>query len=288
MPTLQRPLVTDVLETHCSYRKWMSLMFYSPEPTGRIEPSDFISYVLSRRGLETLSLGLRDTVLLTFIPELERRLLKRLGSPAPHLQPIQRQSWYNPDGHAFSVIASPMGAPMAVMLLEQLIAIGARRFLYLGFCGALNPGYRIGDCFVPTTGVREEGTSYHYLPAHVIPAASAQANALLHAQAAAQGVMVRSGPIWTTDALYRETASKISQFQKAGIHAVDMETAALFAVAHYRACDVAALLVVSDECYHPTWQPGFGHPRMRQGCRDAVDLCIRAADQLAAAPDPLG
>jgi nucleoside phosphorylase len=263
-------------------------MFYSPEPIGRIEPSDFISYVLSRRGLKAQHLGLRNTVLLTFIPELERRLLKRLGSPAPHPQPLQRQSWYNPDGHAFSVIASPMGAPMAVMLLEQLIAMGARRFLYLGFCGALNPSYQIGDCFVPTTAVREEGTSYHYLPAHVIPAASAQATALLHAQAAAQGVLVRSGAIWTTDALYRETAGKIFQFQKAGIHAVDMEMAALFAVAHYRACDVGALLVVSDECYHPTWQPGFGHPRMRQGCRNAVDLCICAAEALAVAPDPLG
>jgi uridine phosphorylase len=279
---LQRPLVIAVRATYFMDRNWMPLMFYSPEPTGRIEPSDFISYVLSRRGLEAQGLGLRNTVLLTFIPELERRLLKRLGSPVPHAQLIQRQSWYNPDGHAFSTMISPMGAPMAVMLLEQLIAIGARRFLYLGFCGALDPGYQIGDCFVPTTGVREEGTSYHYLPAHVAPAASPQANTLLHAQAATQGIMVHSGAIWTTDAPYRETASKISRFQEAGIRAVDMEMTALFAVAQYRACDVGALLVVSDECYHPTWQPGFGQQRMRQGCQDAVDLCIHAADRLAA------
>ena len=62
-----------------------------------------------------------------------------------------------------------MGAPMAVMLLEQLIALGAQRLLYLGFCGALIPSYRIGDLFLPMHAIREEGTSYHYLPADVVP-----------------------------------------------------------------------------------------------------------------------
>ena len=174
-----------------------------------------------------------------------------------------------------------MGAPIAVMLLEQLIALGARRFIYLGFCGALNPAYRIGDCFMPTTGVREEGTSYHYLPADVVPTASPSLRALVMDEAATQKVPVQSGPIWTTDALYRETALKIQRFQAAGVHAVDMEMAALFAVAQYRACEVGAILIVSDECYHPTWQPGFHAPPFRQGCRDAVTLSIAVANRTA-------
>lgn len=170
-----------------------------------------------------------------------------------------------------------MGAPMAVMLLEQLIALGARRLLYLGFCGALTPSYRIGDLFLPVHAIREEGTSYHYLPADVVPCASPQVQAVLQAQAQRRQLPVQQGPIWTTDAPYRETPRKIQQFQEAGVHAVDMEMAALFAVGHYRQCEVGALLVVSDECYHPVWKPGFGAARLRQACDEAVTVAVAAA-----------
>jgi uridine phosphorylase len=166
---------------------------------------------------------------------------------------------------------------MAVMLLEQLIALGARRLLYLGFCGALIPSYRIGDLFLPVQAVREEGTSYHYLPSDVVPCASPHVQAVLHAQAQQRQLPVQQGPIWTTDAPYRETPLKIQQFQEAGIHTVDMEMAALFAVGHYRHCEVGALLVVSDECYHPVWKPGFGALRLRQGCDEAVTVAVAAA-----------
>ena len=153
----------------------------------------------------------------------------------------------------------------------------------MGFCGALAPEYQIGDCFIPLQAIREEGTSYHYFPAEVVLTSSERCNMLLLTQATAKRLAVRQGTIWTTDAPYRETAQKIQRFQAAGVHAVDMEMAALFAVARYRHCEVAALLLVSDECYHPTWKPGFGAPRLRQACRDAVEVCITAATTMAAA-----
>ncbi len=161
---------------------------------------------------------------------------------------------------------------MAVMLLEQLVALGARRFLYLGFCGALAPTLRIGDLFILQQAVREEGASYHYLPAGVEPTAAVVA--LLHEEADRQSLRVKQGRLWTTDAPYRETADEIAGFQAAGVQAVGMEMAA------YRGCEVAALLVVSDECYHPTWRPGFGAPEMWRGCQEAVTLGAAVADQL--------
>ena len=253
--------------------------FLSPDPTAHIEPLDFVAHFLAQRGFDATSVGLRQSVIVCLIPVLERRLLRALGTPEPQPHLIQHQALYHPDGHPFSVIASPMGAPMAVMLLEQLIALGARRLLYLGFCGALDSSYRIGDLFLPVYAIREEGTSYHYLPAEVLPYASPQIQALLHAQAQDLQLPVRQGPIWTTDAPYRETAHKIRQLQEAGVHAVDMEMAALFAVAQYRGCEVGALLIVSDECYHPTWKPGFGTPRLRQACDEAVTVAVAAATQ---------
>lgn len=260
----------------------MTTHFFSPDPCARIEPADFMSQLLSYRGLDATSFALRRTVVLSLLPELERRVLRVLGSPRPQAHKIQRQTLYNPEGYPFSAIASPMGAPMAVMLLEQLIALGARRFLYLGFCGALDPLYRVGDGFVPVRAIREEGTSYHYLPAEIEPTSSRHLNALLQTHAAKHTFSVRQGPIWTTDAPYRETPQKIRYFQDTGVHAVDMEMAAVFAVAHYRGCEIAALLLVSDECYHPTWKPGFGMQRLRQACQMAIEVGVEAATSMAA------
>ena len=59
-----------------------------------------------------------------------------------------------------------------------------------------------------------------------------------------------------------------------------MEMAALLSVAVYRGCEVAALLVVSDECYHSMWRPGFGAPDLRRGCQEAVTLGAAAANLL--------
>ena len=255
--------------------------FWSPEPTARIEPTDFMEHVLAYRGVERADVGLRQTVLLAFLPELERRVLRAVGAPTASPHSIQRQILYNPVGYPFSVLASPMGASMAAMLLEQLIALGARHFLYLGFCGALDATYHIGDCLIPVYAMREEGTSYHYLPADVVPTATPHLTAVLQAEAQTQQVTIRQGPIWTTDAPYRETEQKIRHFQAAGVHAVDMEMAALFAVAAYRRCAVTALLIVSDECYHPIWKPGFGAERLRQGCRQAVAVAVAAATRMA-------
>ncbi|MGE3538987.1 MAG: nucleoside phosphorylase [Candidatus Tectimicrobiota bacterium] len=255
--------------------------FLSPEATARIEPAAFTGYVLRHHRTDPARLGLRQTVLVTLLPALERRVLQQLGAPRAQPTPIQHQALYQPDTVPFALIASPMGAPMAVMLLEQLIALGARSFIYLGFCGALATQYRIGDGFLPTQAIREEGTSYHYLPAHLVPCAAPSIQARLLAQAAQQQLIVRQGPIWTTDAVYRETPQKIQHYQAAGVHAVDMEMAALFAVAQYRGCQLGALLLVSDECYHPTWKPGFGATALRQACQSAASIAIATATELA-------
>src|SRR5215467_2011858 len=157
--------------------------FFSPDPSARIEPVDFMRHFLVQRGLDATSVGLRQTVIVPLIPALERRLLRVLGAPEPQPHPIQHQALYHPAAYPFSVIASPMGAPMAVMLMEQLIALGARRLLYLGFCGALIPSYCIGDLFLPGRAIREEGTSYHYLPDDAMPCTSPHVQAVLHTQA---------------------------------------------------------------------------------------------------------
>lgn len=155
-------------------------------------------------------------------------------------------------------LAGPMmGAPYAVAILEALIAWGARTIVFAGWCGAIDLSLEIGDLLVPGMALSGEGTSRHYFDQAVglYPASSLVAEQLkvtLSGEAP-----VHRGTIWTTDALFRETEAVISGLQKKGILAVEMELAALFAVAKYRQIDLAGVLTVSDHLGDFTWRPGF-------------------------------
>ena len=62
----------------------------------------------------------------------------------------------------FSITGPFIGAPYAAMLLETLIAWGARRIIFLGWCGAVAEEVKIGDIILPTAALIDEGTSGHY------------------------------------------------------------------------------------------------------------------------------
>lgn len=159
-----------------------------------------------------------------------------------------------------------IGSPVAAMLLELLVAMGARRFISIGTAGGLQPDLQIGDLTVCTAAVRDEGVSHHYLPD---PATAAQPDPALTAQfaasLAASGPIAGHGPTWTTDAPFRETRAEIAHFQREGVLTVEMEAAALFAVAAVRRVPLAAGLVVSDVLASPDWNPQFTAEATFQG-----------------------
>jgi uridine phosphorylase len=172
----------------------------------------------------------------------------------------------------FFLAGPAVGAPMATLCLEKLIALGARRVVVYGWCGSLSRKLRIGDVFVPTDGLSEEGVSRHY------PAPEGWSeNALrlcLEEDLLRMGHRPQHGPIWTTDAVYRETREKVDLYGGQGFMAVDMEYTALRAVAAFRQVSLAAAMLVSDELFHPQWTPQFLQKKFRtQSHRLLADLC---------------
>lgn len=159
-------------------------------------------------------------------------------------------------------VAGPaVGAPMAAICLEKLIALGASKILLYGWCGSLNPALRVGDVFVPTGAVSEEGTSSHYQAEEVIlDDALAE---VVFTTLATWGLGPTRGRIWTTDAVYRETREKINRYSAEGVWAIDMEYAALQAVARFRRVSLAAVLLVSDELFVPEWNPLYRQKKFR-------------------------
>ncbi|MBW1990030.1 MAG: nucleoside phosphorylase [Deltaproteobacteria bacterium] len=196
------------------------------------------------------------------------------------------------NGHGFSLAGPVVGAPYAVIILETMIACGVREIVYLGWCGSISENHRIGDVIVPTHGYIDEGTSVHYLMTdeEALPADQAdmsvasashpsEVEAMRLAMALEQeGVKTSRAPVWTTDAPFRETPVKINRFAERGAVAVDMETSALFTVARYRQVSLAAALVVSDELFTGSWNPGFASPAF-QDSRTALHKALSAICQ---------
>jgi uridine phosphorylase len=162
-------------------------------------------------------------------------------------------------------LAGPMiGAPYAVMLLENLAVWGVSRVVFLGWCGAVSPAVNTGDLLLVTGGLVDEGTSPHYLDAGKNPVpADPDLTGELRQTLTAAGISFHEGPVWSTDAIFRETPSRLSYFQNLGALGVEMELSALFAVGRFRKIAVASLQVVSDELDKTGWRPGFKTERFK-------------------------
>lgn len=159
---------------------------------------------------------------------------------------------------SFTAVGPFIGAPYGVMLLETLIAWGAKQIVFFGWCGAISPQIHIGDVIVPTGAFIDEGTSGHYHqeggdPVQPSPRLSEKIKSVLKQQ----GHVFHQGDVWTTDAIYRETPEKVGYFQGKRALAVEMELSAVFSAGHFRDVEVGAILVVSDELSSLKWQPGF-------------------------------
>lgn len=145
-------------------------------------------------------------------------------------------------------IGCAVGAPFAVLVAEQLFASGCELLVSITSAGRITDDGPIPYFILIERALRDEGTSYHYLP----PAKFAEApNASVLACIAEgtsrlPGIRVRRGATWTTDAPYRETKAEIEWARAAGALAVEMEAAALYAFASARCRTVVCFAHVTN------------------------------------------
>jgi uridine phosphorylase len=178
-----------------------------------------------------------------------------------------------------TLVGPAVGAPYAAMLLETIVAWGARRIVFLGWCGAIDPALNIGDVVLPPAAIIDEGTSRHYEVTSPRIGAPGPMQAEIEALLSAGGHPFHKGAVWTTDGVYRETPEKVNAHRRQGAIAVEMETSALFSVGHFRSISVGSVLVVSDDLSGAAWKPGFRHPAFirtrRLVCKVIIELCRR-------------
>ncbi|HEY4426763.1 MAG TPA: hypothetical protein VGN08_01005 [Solirubrobacteraceae bacterium] len=142
-----------------------------------------------------------------------------------------------PDGEPLTIQSTGMGGPSAAIVLSELIALGARRAIRVGTCGALAAGLGLGDLVIASEAICADGTSRALAATDRVPADGSLREALTRAAPSA-----RVGPVASVDLFYGERMPDGTS----GALAVEMEAAALFAVGAGAGIPVACVLAVSD------------------------------------------
>lgn len=151
------------------------------------------------------------------------------------------------DGRKIALFHPGVGAPLAAGLLEEVIARGCTKFIACGGAGVLAGEIAVGHIVVPTHAVRDEGTSYHYLPPSRTVGATPEAVAAIETVLRKHDVPYVAGKTWTTDGIYRETRQKMALRKAEGCLTVEMEAATFFAVAQFRSVQFGQLLYGGDD-----------------------------------------
>lgn len=168
-----------------------------------------------------------------------------------------------------------IGAPNAVTFFEELIALGGREFINLGIAGGLQQEQNFGDIIVCDRAIRDEGTSHHYLNTEKYAYPSQILTEKVKRQLEQQNIPFKIGVSWTIDAPYRETLAEIDSYRKEGVQTVEMEAAALFAVAQFRKVDLAAMFTISDLLTNSKWKPKFSSSKVKNGLNMLITTAIQ-------------
>lgn len=200
-----------------------------------------------------------DTIILSFNGEILERVKQIDGVyEGGYLTNLNgKLPWYiyEKDGSKVTVAMATIGAPMVVGLLEELKARGFKNFIVLGSCGVLDQSIQADKIILPSSALRDEGTSYHYAPASDEIAYERSLLLTMEKALDKAGIEHIRTKSWTTDAFYRETAAKVKRRLEAGARVVDMEASAIMAWSQFRKSKVYQFFYTADYVDHHnrTW-----------------------------------
>lgn len=210
-----------------------------------IRPADFLAESLPERCVITFFRKELDL----FVAENDLPVIGYLNSEVLDI-PVYEYA-YGED--RLCIAMAFCGAPGAAVTLEELHAMGCKKFIICGCAGALTKESKVGEIIVPVSAVRDEGTSYHYIePSREIECHKEAAKTVVSCLRQ-MGIPFTTGKTWTSDAIYRETPDMIELRRNEGCITVEMEAAAFFAVSRYHNIPLAQLLYAGDDVSGETW-----------------------------------
>jgi uridine phosphorylase len=241
------------------------LLEFDPNPEAVIHPSSFVK-----------KMDVPERCIFCFFQEVIKALKDegRLTHLFDSGSEIGRNPLYELEfkGERVGLIHAGVGAPLSGAFLEEVIEAGCRKFIAIGSAGVLDGKIASGHLVIPTSAVRDEGTSYHYLPPSREVEPSPEAVAAIERVLTRQNIPYILGKTWTTDAPYRETTGKIKLRRAEGCVTVEMEAAAFFAIAKFRNVQFGQILYGGDDVSGTEWDSRGWHSKteVRRGMLDVA------------------
>ena len=177
---------------------------------------------------------------------------------------------------------SAVGAPACVSVAEEIFAMGAEVIILFGTCGVLDK--EIEDCsiLIPDSALRDEGTSFHYVPASEEIAVNPRYREDFEEILQELGCKYTLGKTWASDGIYRETRRKMARRKEAGCICVDMECSAMAALARFRDKEVFQFFYAADNLDGEAWdirslENGVNLTEKDRIAELAMELAVRVA-----------
>ena len=148
---------------------------------------------------------------------------------------------------------APVGAASCVGIVEDLIQFGMKKLVLFGTCGVLDQDIKETSIIIPRSALRDEGTSYHYLPASDEVEVNQSSLPLFQDFLEKYQISHTIGKVWTTDAPYRETIGKMKRRKESGAICVDMECSAVAALAAFRGFELCHFFYAADHLSEEKW-----------------------------------
>lgn len=148
-------------------------------------------------------------------------------------------------GEEITLCEAPVGSAAASQILDWLIGYGVREIISSGSCGALEH-FNEGEILVPNKALRDEGTSYHYVPPSRFIEINENARRVIKETILAHKMNYKEVITWSTDGFFRETKEKVEYRKSEGCSVVEMECSALAAVADFRGATFGMMLYTAD------------------------------------------
>lgn len=195
-----------------------------------------------------------DMLIISFFGEAISRLLEE-GSiercaTIPGENPI---AVYRFVGDDVLMIQGIVGCPATGGALDVLGGMGIRKVMFCGGGGALEKGIHVGQLFVVSGAIRDEGFSYHYVePSRIIHSQPDVRKAICN-YLDENEIGYTEGLCWTTDCMFRETRDLIQYRREEGAKIVEMEQAGCIAVAQFRNIKYGAIIYGGDDVSKDAW-----------------------------------
>jgi len=224
----------------------------------------FINTPLARKNYKKLP----EKYIFIYYPKVLNYFKRRYGARKIRLYRMTTVYKYRNIG---VVQMTGIGSPHAATIMEELIALGGKEFLNVGSAG----GLREFGTFLCERAIRDEGTSYHYVPHGKYAYPDKGLTARLGDSLRKSKIPFEKTTSWTIDTPYRETKAEIRKYRKQGVATVEMESSALFIVAGVRKVKIASAFAVTDVLGHDKWNPQFDARHVNKRLYRLLDAAIR-------------